>query len=171
MRRLQCEFKTIQNNQLRFPAPRSSKECRRGETNGQGVTEHGLGELQEQCNQALAIGTQRYQKHNADSGKVSELRKRSTAEWERLEFLTRGKLHEIATERTRQMEVKLTEVKDAGADQSRIDGARERWQQWHSVSNDSHGSSYDGMPRSHYSFDSEAIEEEISDAIQQRMQY
>ena len=50
------------------------------------------------------VGTQRYQRHDANSGKVSELRRKSDYEWERLERVTFEKLEEIKTERMEQME-------------------------------------------------------------------
>ena len=96
----------MQNSQQRFPAPRGNKNHNQGGADDELQGTNPDSELQQHQGGSLMpiVGTQRYQKHDANSGKVSELRIRSTLEWERIERVTLEKLEEIKAERLIQME-------------------------------------------------------------------
>ena len=101
VRRLQCELKSaVQNSQQRFPAPRGNRNQHQGGVDDELQGTNPDSELQQHQGGSLmpVVGTQRYQRHDANSGKVSELRRKSDYEWERLERVTFEKLEEIKTE-------------------------------------------------------------------------
>jgi hypothetical protein len=187
VRRLQCELKSVQKNQSKLPAPRSSRN--RSENNGDGGSQCSSdGELQQpqvNSNLALAVGSRgKFQKYDADIGKVAELRLKSSGEWERIERLLREKLQKIRSERLRQFDLKYEEIKAQDncalrGNEYKFEDENEFKESWNAhyskhaacgMTDLIHSNCITGSETS-WLHDPELIEEEIAEALQQEKQY
>ena len=174
VRRLQCELKSAQINQPGFPAPRSSRNRNQPNADGEQQNSADSGVPQGNYHSALAVGTQRYHKHDANSGKVSELRRKSECEWQRIETLLREKLQEIRVERLRQFELMCEGIEQKKFCEHKIlfpwaatstVEFRESWNRHYSMQHTGCGS------ETNWLHNPELIETEISEALQQEKQY
>ena len=103
-----------------------------------------------------------------NSGKVSELRRKSTCEWNRIERLFWEKIKQITAERAQQMEVKLEKIRSGKPDmfknqEFRANAAREKWMRQHYVA--------DGPIGRQTPYNYDLIQEELAEALQQEKEY
>ena len=144
------------HNQIREVRAGSLPAPRAGKARGSRVTIHN-DQQSSSDSEETAHNRPQYQqqkRHDANAGKVSELRMKSLSEWDRIERLFWEKIQQIKAERARQMEVKLEEMRTGqgtGNLEWQANAAKEEWMK--------------------YDFDLDLVAKELAEAIQQEKEY
>jgi len=167
-RRIAILEKAVQSlhNQIREVRAGSLPAPRAGKARGNRGTVHN-DQQSSSDGEETAHNRPQYQpqkRHDANSGKVSELRMKSLSEWDRIERLFWEKIKQITAERAQQMEVKLEKIRSGEPDmfknqEFRANAAREKWMRQHYVAD----------RQTPYNYD--LIQEELAEALQQEKEY